>query len=40
MALAIGMIEILGIPTAMEVADAMCKGARVTLMSFENTDQL
>lgn len=38
MALAIGMIEILGVPTAMEVADAMCKGARVTLMSFENTD--
>lgn len=38
MALAIGMIEVLGVPTAMEVADAMCKGARVTLTSFENTD--
>lgn len=38
MALAIGMIEILGVPTAMEVADAMCKGARVTLTRFENTD--
>lgn len=38
MALALGTIEIYGIPTAMEVADAMCKSARVTLVGFENTD--
>jgi carbon dioxide concentrating mechanism protein CcmK len=37
-ALALGTIEIYGIPTAMEVADAMCKSARVTLVGFENTD--
>ena len=38
MALALGMIEVLGVPTAIEVADAMCKGARVTLIGYENTD--
>jgi carbon dioxide concentrating mechanism protein CcmK len=38
MTLGLGMIEVFGIPTAMEVADAMCKGARVTLVGFENTD--
>lgn len=37
-ALALGTIEIYGIPTAMEVADTMCKSARVTLVGFENTD--
>ncbi|MBF1999588.1 MAG: carbon dioxide-concentrating mechanism protein CcmK [Synechococcales cyanobacterium C42_A2020_086] len=38
MAVALGMVEVLGIPTALEVADAMCKGASVTLVGFENTD--
>jgi carbon dioxide concentrating mechanism protein CcmK len=38
MTLALGMIEIYGVPTAMEVADAMCKSAQVTLVGFENTD--
>lgn len=38
MTYALGMIEVLGVPTAMAVADAMCKGARVTLTGFENTD--
>lgn len=38
MALALGMIEVYGIPTALEVGDAMCKAARVTLVSYENTD--
>jgi carbon dioxide concentrating mechanism protein CcmK len=36
--IALGMIEVLGIPTAMEVADVMCKGASVMLVGFENTD--
>jgi carbon dioxide concentrating mechanism protein CcmK len=35
---ALGMIEVFGIPTAIEVADAMCKGASVTLVGYENTD--
>jgi carbon dioxide concentrating mechanism protein CcmK len=38
MTLAIGMIEVFGVPTAVEVADAMCKGAYVRLVGFENTD--
>jgi carbon dioxide concentrating mechanism protein CcmK len=38
MTLALGMIEVYGVPTAMEVADAMCKASRVTLVGFENTD--
>jgi carbon dioxide concentrating mechanism protein CcmK len=38
MAIALGMIEVLGIPTAIEVSDAMCKGAAVTLVGYENTD--
>lgn len=38
MAVALGMVEVLGVPTALEVADAMCKGARVTLVGYENTD--
>ncbi len=38
MAIALGMVEVLGIPTAMEVSDAMCKAARVTLVGYENTD--
>jgi carbon dioxide concentrating mechanism protein CcmK len=37
-AIAIGMIEVSGVPTAVEVADAMCKAARVTLVGYENTD--
>lgn len=32
------MIEVSGIPTAIEVADAMCKAAQVTLVGYENTD--
>lgn len=38
MTLALGMIEVYGVPTAMEVGDAMCKAAQVTLVGFENTD--
>jgi len=37
-AIALGMVEVLGVPTAIEVADAMCKGALVTLVGYENTD--
>ncbi len=36
--LAIGMIETLGVPAAIEVGDAMCKAANVTLVAYENTD--
>ncbi|MBD2447315.1 carbon dioxide-concentrating mechanism protein CcmK [Nostoc sp. FACHB-152] len=38
MTLALGMIEIYGVPTAIEVADAMCKASRVMLVGYENTD--
>lgn len=38
MTLALGMIEVYGVPTAIEVADAVCKAARITLVGFENTD--
>ncbi|GAB1539252.1 carbon dioxide-concentrating mechanism protein CcmK [Scytonema sp. NUACC21] len=38
MTLALGMIEVYGVPTAVEVSDAMCKAARVTLVGYENTD--
>lgn len=38
MTLALGMIEVYGVPTAVEIADAMCKAARVTLVGYENTD--
>lgn len=38
MTFALGMIEVLGVPTALEVADAMCKAAQVTCVGFENTD--
>lgn len=38
MTYALGMIEVYGVPTAMAVADAMCKGGQVRLTGFENTD--
>ncbi|MBW4559796.1 MAG: carbon dioxide-concentrating mechanism protein CcmK [Mojavia pulchra JT2-VF2] len=38
MTLALGMIEVYGIPAAVEAGDAMCKAARVTLVGYENTD--
>ncbi|MEJ1931477.1 carbon dioxide-concentrating mechanism protein CcmK [Nostoc sp. NIES-2111] len=38
MTLALGMVEVYGVPTAIEVGDAMCKAARVTLVGYENTD--
>ncbi|MEY3223143.1 MAG: hypothetical protein RLZZ203_1999 [Cyanobacteriota bacterium] len=38
MTLALGMIEVYGIPTAMEAADAMCKAAQITFIGYENTD--
>ncbi len=38
MTLALGMIEVYGVPTAVEAGDAMCKAARVTLVGYENTD--
>ncbi|GAA6614499.1 carbon dioxide-concentrating mechanism protein CcmK [Scytonema sp. NUACC26] len=38
MTLALGMIEVYGVPTALEAADAMCKAARITLVGYENTD--
>jgi carbon dioxide concentrating mechanism protein CcmK len=36
--LALGMIEVYGIPAAVEAADAMCKAARITFVGYENTD--
>lgn len=36
--LALGMIEVYGIPAAIEAADAMCKAARITFVGYENTD--
>jgi carbon dioxide concentrating mechanism protein CcmK len=38
MALALGMIEVYGVPAALEVADAMCKAARIIFVGYENTD--
>lgn len=38
MAIALGMVEILGVPASLEVADAMVKAAQVTLVGYENTD--
>ncbi|MBW4510309.1 MAG: carbon dioxide-concentrating mechanism protein CcmK [Scytonematopsis contorta HA4267-MV1] len=38
MTLALGMVEVYGVPTALEVGDAMCKAARITLVGYENTD--
>lgn len=38
MTLALGMIEVYGVPTAIEVGDSMCKAARITLVGYENTD--
>ena len=35
MAAAVGMVEVLGLPPALAVADAMCKAARVTLVGYE-----
>jgi carbon dioxide concentrating mechanism protein CcmK len=32
------MIEVYGVPTAIEVGDAMCKAAVITLVGYENTD--
>jgi carbon dioxide concentrating mechanism protein CcmK len=36
--IALGMIETLGVPAALEATDAMVKAARVTLVGYENTD--
>jgi carbon dioxide concentrating mechanism protein CcmK len=38
MTLALGMIEVYGVPAAVETGDAMCKAARITLVGYENTD--
>jgi carbon dioxide concentrating mechanism protein CcmK len=38
MTFALGMIEVYGVATAVEVGDAMCKAARITLVGYENTD--
>ncbi|TAF04451.1 MAG: carbon dioxide-concentrating mechanism protein CcmK [Nostocales cyanobacterium] len=38
MTLALGMIELYGVPSAVEAADAMCKAARITFVGYENTD--
>jgi carbon dioxide concentrating mechanism protein CcmK len=35
---ALGLVEVYGMPTAMEVADAMCKSAHVSFVRFENAD--
>ena len=35
MSAAVGMVEVLGLPPALSVADAMCKAARVTLVGYE-----
>ncbi|WP_413200820.1 carbon dioxide-concentrating mechanism protein CcmK [Nostoc piscinale] len=38
MTLALGMIEVYGVPAAVEAADAMCKAASITFVGYENTD--
>ncbi|MBD2493412.1 carbon dioxide-concentrating mechanism protein CcmK [Nostoc sp. FACHB-280] len=38
MTLALGMIEVYGVPAAVEAADSMCKAACITLVGYENTD--
>jgi carbon dioxide concentrating mechanism protein CcmK len=38
MTLALGMIEVYGVPAAIEAGDAMCKAASVRLVGYENTD--
>jgi carbon dioxide concentrating mechanism protein CcmK len=38
MTLALGMIEVYGVPAAIEAGDAMCKAAQITLVGYENTD--
>ena len=35
MGVALGMVEVLGFPAAVEVADSMVKAARVTLVRYE-----
>ena len=35
MSSAVGMVEVLGLPPALSVADVMCKAARVTLVGYE-----
>ncbi|HBK97300.1 MAG: carbon dioxide-concentrating mechanism protein CcmK [Microcoleus sp.] len=35
MGVAVGMVEVLGLPSAVEVADSMVKAARVTLVRYE-----
>ena len=35
MGMAVGMIEVLGLPSAVEAADSMVKAARVTLVRYE-----
>ena len=35
MAAAVGMVEVMGLPPALSVADVMCKAARVTLVGYE-----
>ena len=32
------MIEVYGVPAAVEAADTMCKAARITFVGYENTD--
>ncbi len=38
MTIALGMLETLGVPAALEAGDAMAKAAQVTLVGYENTD--
>uniref|UniRef100_B8HX53 Carboxysome shell protein CcmK n=1 Tax=Cyanothece sp. (strain PCC 7425 / ATCC 29141) TaxID=395961 RepID=B8HX53_CYAP4 len=38
MTLALGMVELLGVPAALAVADVMVKAAAVTFVGYENTD--
>ncbi len=35
MGVAVGMVEVLGMPPALAVADTMCKAARVTMVGME-----
>jgi carbon dioxide concentrating mechanism protein CcmK len=32
------MIEVYGVPAAVEAADAMCKATSITFVGYENTD--
>ncbi|ADI64250.1 BMC domain-containing protein [Trichormus azollae] len=38
MTLVLGVIEVYGVPAAVEAADAICKATSITFVGYENTD--